>query len=154
MNKARVIDNVAVDVVKGDPLEMFHRDIALQFIPVPDYVQSGWRRDPDNGVWSAPEVALFDQQPEMVQTFPKVGPTAFKMLFTPQERIKAKALRATDDGIEDFWSLLDDPRTLEVDLGLPSVQGAVGYILTAVKAAGVDLDVAARQAAIISGVAQ
>ncbi|MDD5175757.1 MAG: hypothetical protein PHQ05_04970 [Sterolibacterium sp.] len=85
---------------------------------------------------------------------PRIGPIAFKMLFTSPERIAAKALRATDPVMEDFWGLLDDPRTSEVDLSLASVQNAIEYTLTVVHAAGVELDVAERKAAILTGIVQ
>lgn len=87
-------------------------------------------------------------------TPPKVGPITFKMLFTGEERVKAKELRATNPALDDFWSLLDDPRTTEVDMGLASVQGAIEYTLTVVKAAGVTVDVPSRKAAILTGQVQ
>lgn len=153
MNKqARIVDDVAVDVVTGDPAEMFHPDIAAQFEPIPDNVETGWRRDPQTGIWSAPEVA--QEQPGQAAVFPKVGPIAFKLFFSAQERIKAKQLRSTDDFLEDFWGLLDDPRTDVVDLALGSVQAAVEYTLTAVKAAGVELDIPSRKAEILAGQVQ
>ena len=74
------------------------------------------------------------------------------MLFMPQEAVAADELKATDKVLASFWKLIDDPRTDIVDLGLESVQNAIEYTLTAVKAAGVDVDVPARKAAILSGV--
>ena len=150
--QARIVDDVAVDVVTGDPAEMFHPDIAAQFDSVSDNVETGWRRDPQTGLWSAPEAA--QEQPELATAYPKVGPIAFKLLFSAPERIKAKQLRSTDDFLEDFWGLLDDPRTDVVDLGLGSMQAAVEYTLTAVKAAGVELDIPARKAEILAGQVQ
>lgn len=85
---------------------------------------------------------------------PKVGPIHFQMLFTPAESVTADELKATDKVLASFWKLIDDPRTDTVDLGLQSVQNAIEYTLTAIKAAGVDLDVQARKAAILSGVLQ
>jgi len=85
-------------------------------------------------------------------TPPKVTAPQFKMLFTSKERIKAKSLRATDPGVDDFWDLLDDPRTTQVDLALASVQEGIEYVLTAVNAAGESLDVQSRKTAIISGI--
>ncbi|MDP3638686.1 MAG: hypothetical protein Q8R51_14995, partial [Azonexus sp.] len=77
MNKqARIVDDVAVDVVTGNPTEMFHPDIAAQFEPVPDNVETGWRHDPQTGVWSALEVIQEQSGPATV--LPKVGPIAFK----------------------------------------------------------------------------
>ena len=83
---------------------------------------------------------------------PKVGPIHFQMLFTPQEMIAADELKATDKVLASFWKLIDDPRTDTVDLGLQSVQNAIAYTLTAVKNAGVAVDVPARVAAVLSGV--
>lgn len=107
-----------------------------------------------NGVWECGNQRFTDYagtEYTPVSNASRVGPIAFKLLFTALERIKATALRGTDEFIEDFWGLLDDPRTTEVDLGLASVQSAVEYTLTSVKAAGVDLDVAVRKAEILSG---
>ena len=146
-NFARVIDNVAVDV-SADPENSFHPDIAAEFVAVPDNVRSGWVRDSD-GKWAAP--AAVEPQPEK-PAYPKVGPIAFKMLFTPDEMITADGLKATDKVLASFWKLIDDPRTDVVDLGLESVQNAIAYTLTKIKEAGVDLDVPTRLAAILSGV--
>ena len=146
-NFARVIDNVAVDV-SADPTTSFHPGIAAEFVVVPDNVRAGWIKGTD-GEWSAPTPA---PEPVPVTTYPKVGPIAFQMLFTPQEMIAADTLKATDKVLASFWKLVDDPRTDTIDLGLQSVQGAIEYTLTAVKAAGVDVDVPARKAAILSGV--
>lgn len=146
-NFARIIDNVAVDV-STDPENSFHPDIAAEFVPVPDNVAPGWVKGTD-GKWSAPVTPA--PQPE-APVYPKVGPIHFQMLFTPEEAITADGLKATDKVLASFWKLIDDPRTDVVDLGLQSVQNAIEYTLTAVKAAGVAVDVPARKAAILSGV--
>ena len=146
-NFARVIDDVAVDV-SADPENNFHPDIAAQFEAVPDKVQRGWVRGA-GGAWSAPAPI---PEPAPVVTYPKVGPIHFQMLFTPQEMITADELKATDKVLASFWKLIDDPRTDVVDLGLESVQNAIEYTLTAVKNAGVNVDVPVRLAAILSGV--
>lgn len=150
MKHARIANNTAVDVRSESPEGFFTPEIATQFVEVPDEVENGWLLE--NGIWSAPPAPPAPAPEPVPQvTYPKVGPIAFKLLFTAPERIKAKLLRATDEFIEDFWGLLDDPRTTEVDLGLASVQLAVEYTLATVKAAGVDLDVAARKSEILSG---
>ncbi|WFS02767.1 hypothetical protein [Rhizobium tumorigenes] len=82
---------------------------------------------------------------------PTVGPMQFQLLFAPMERVTAMALRKTDPVIDSFWQMIDDPRMTAVDLSLKSVQDAIEYMLTKVKAAGVSLDVAARKAAILTG---
>lgn len=85
---------------------------------------------------------------------PKVGPIHFQMLFMPAEMVAAEELKATDKILASFWKLIDDPRTDTVDLALTGVQNAIEYTLTAVKAAGVPLDVQARKAQILTGVLQ
>lgn len=146
-NFARIINDVAVDV-STDPENSFHPDIAAQFVAVPDNVQAGWAKGSD-GKWSAPAPA---PEPVPQVTYPKVGPIHFQMLFTPAEAITADGLKSADKVLASFWKLVDDPRTDTIDLGLQSVQNAIEYTLTAVKNAGVDVDVPARKAAILSGV--
>lgn len=84
--------------------------------------------------------------------YQKIGPIAFQMLFTLAEMSAANKLKSTDSVLASFWKLIDDPRTDVVDLSLESVQNAVEYTLVAAKNAGVDVDVPARKAAILSGV--
>lgn len=147
MNFARIIDSTAVDV-SSDPTKEFHPDIATQFVAVPDEVCPGWVRD-SQGTWLTPSI------PEAsVAHYPKVGPIAFKLLFTAPERIKADELKATDPYIKDFWALLDDPRTDVVDMSLASVQMAIRHTLDEVKAAGIPVDVDVRVAQILTGVPQ
>lgn len=52
-------------------------------------------------------------------------PTFF-MRFTAAERIAIR--KSTDPVVEDFMTLLNDPRTSKVNLALPTVQGAVAYL--------------------------
>lgn len=143
---ARLVNNVAVDVVDGDPAEYFHPDIAAQFEQVPNNVEAGWLFADD--VWSAGESSNGSAEAEIP---PTIGVIKFKLLFTSPERIKAKELRQADPVIDDFWSILDDPRTTEVDPNLESIQNVIEYTLTAINAAGIATDVAARKAAILSG---
>ena len=128
MKKARVINNVAVDVVTGDPAEFFHPNIATQFELVPDEVGAGWLRDAATGAWLAPEPV--ELKPETPAAFPKVSPVEFKLLFTAQERVAIKAARATDPAIDDFYDIVEDPRLTHVNLGLQSTQDALGYLET------------------------
>lgn len=150
-NFARIVGNVAVDV-STDPAQQFHPDLVSQFVPVPDEVQAGWRLNGE--AWEAPSAPEPAPAPEPVQTYPTVGPIHFKMLFTAAERLKAKELCASDPMLDDFWELIEDPRTDVVNLSLQSVQAAVQCTLEAVKAAGVEVDVPVRKAAILTGVLQ
>lgn len=123
-NYARIIDNVAVDVC-AEPSHCFHPDIAREFVPVPDEVQSGRVRT--DGQWSAPAPT---PQPEPVPVYPKVTPVEFKMLFTSSERIAIKEARATNPVIDDYFDIAEDPRLQVVDLGLHSVQEGIHYLQT------------------------
>lgn len=144
---ARIVDSTALDVVTQDPSELFHPDIAKEFVVVPDQVENGWTVAA--GKWSAP-APVDPVQPAPV--YPKVGPIHFQMLFEPAEMVTAEQLKATDKVLASFWKLIDDPRTDTVDLALTGVQNAIEYTLTAVKAAGVPLDVQARKAQILTGI--
>lgn len=85
---------------------------------------------------------------------PTVGAIAFQRLFTVEERIKARELRASDQKLDDFWRQIEDPRTDVVVMALPSIQDDIEYTLLAVKEAGLEIDVAARKAAILTGEVQ
>ena len=125
-NFARIINNVAVDV-STNPQEQFHPDIAAEFEPVPDDVQAGWARN-EAGEWEAPAPTP-EPTPAPTES-PKVSPVEFKLLFTPQERVAIKAVRASDPVIDDFFSIVEDPRLTHVNLGLQSTQDALGYLET------------------------
>ena len=150
---ARVVDNVAVDV-SVDPAAEFHPDIARQFESVSGDVKAGWVLN--DGIWSAPAVVVTDPvEPEVV--YPVFSPVEFKLLFTSAERIKLGELRATDPILDDFFSILDDPRLTEVRLDRPSVQQGVEYSMSVLITAGVIADQAMadqRKSEILAGVAQ
>jgi hypothetical protein len=121
-NYARVINNVAVDVCT-DPASSFHPIIAAEFEPVPAEVRQGWVRT--DGVWSAPEPT---PQPEPVAPAIIVTPIQFQLLFTSAERIAIKHARATDEIIDDFCQIVEDPRLSEVNLSLGSVREGIAYL--------------------------
>lgn len=54
----------------------------------------------------------------------------FKTLFTAAERIAARALRATDAAIDDMFDMIDDQRTLHVNLVLPDVIGMLDHLVS------------------------
>ena len=124
-NYARIINDVAVDV-SSNPTNQFHPDIAREFEQVPDDVKQGWVRI--DGVWSEPAPT---PQPEPTPTYPKVSPVEFLLLFTSAERVAIRAVRPDDPVIDDFFDIVEDPRLTFVDLGLPSVQGALHYLAAA-----------------------
>jgi len=143
-NFARIIDSVAIDV-SDNPEDHFHPDIAAEFVSVPDTVKPGWRLTDEE--WIEPEVPSV---PEVAIELKEVDPITFKLLFTSSERISAKVLRASDPAIDDFWTILDDPRTRAVDMRIPSIQAIIEHTLTACNVE----NVAERKAQILQGVIQ
>lgn len=55
MKFARIIERVAVDVIEGVPAELFHPDVAADFVEVPADVVVGSRLV--DGEWTEPDVA-------------------------------------------------------------------------------------------------
>lgn len=90
-------------------------------------------------------------EPEVVP--PKISPIAYKMLWTIQERIGLKTLRATDVVIDDLYELVEDSRMTTVDLNLQSVQDSIMYCLNALVTVGViqQADVQTRYEQILTG---
>lgn len=149
MKYARIVNNRAVDVRTESPECCFTPDIVAQFVTVPDQVEDGWILNGET--WEALPAPAIPDPVEPVVIPPKVGPIKFKMLFSSAERVKARQLRESDPVLDDFWQLIDDTRTDEVDMSLESVQDAIEYTLTVVSNAGVSLDVNSRKAAILTG---
>lgn len=129
--------------VAGAPGEVLLGTTGVVSVPAGQLAKIGdlW----DGTVFSTPVAAI---------TPVVVSPVYFQLLFTGAERVKARSLRATDPVLDDFWRLLDDPRTTTVNLTSAVVQGAVEYILTVVEAAGVVIDIPIRKAAVLTGVVQ
>lgn len=59
---------------------------------------------------------------------PTLSPIEFKLLFHPKERVAIKQLRATDPMVEDFMSIVEDPRITHIDLSLQSTRYALAYL--------------------------
>ena len=109
------------------------------------------------GIWECGDQRFTDPAEELYETVidatpPTVTVTHFLLLFSSDERVKARELRGTDKKMDDFWRIIEDPRLLEVHLSLPSVQNGIEYTLTAVKAAELTgLDITVRKGEILSG---
>ena len=140
------IENETIrDVAQGIPKDTYHPDIVKFYdTEVPDEAENGdtfkdgvltKRPIPEPVI---PEPALFVP--------PTVSVIQYKMLFTSQERIAAKA--SVDPVIMDLQDLLNDPRTLTVNLALKSISDALDY-MTSIK-----LLAPGRKAEILTGVPQ
>ena len=142
MKKAWIENNTLRDIAQGDPTAIYHPDIArLYDTEVPDEAQNG--DSYVDGVWTAKPVPEYVAPEPAAPVPPKVTVIEYKMLFTSQERIAAKA--STDPVIVDLRELMDDPRTSHVDLSLQSISDALDYMTaTGLIAAG-------RKAEILTG---
>ena len=123
MKKAHIVDNVVLQVIPLNASELFYSqdEINLCDVEVPDYVFPGYIKNND-GTWPHGPSGN-------IPLCPKVSPVEFKLLFTSAERIAIKAARETDPIVDDFYSIVDDPRLTEVDLSLTSTQSAIEYLI-------------------------
>lgn len=108
------------------------------------------------GIWECGDQRFVDPDGTLyepvITTVPvTVSVTEFMLLFTAAERVKTRELRATDATINDFWLLLEHPKTENVAMVLPAIQDSIQYTLEAIDAAGVEIDIPARKAQILSG---
>lgn len=123
------IENAVIrDIAPGNPADYYTADVAaLYSTEVPDEAENGdgWV---DGELVKRPVPPPPEPVPPVAPTPPKVSPIEFKLLFTAQERVAIKAIRATDPMVDDFYDIVEDPRLTHVDLGLSSVQQALGYL--------------------------
>lgn len=86
------------------------------------------------GVWDCGQVRFTDAEGILYEPvfnedelpITLVTPIQFKMLFTPLERVAIKA--SEDPVVQDFFSLVEDPRLTAVDRNLQSVENALRYL--------------------------
>lgn len=116
------------DLVSGDPHERLHPEVAaLYMTPVPDDAQrgDGWV----DGALVKPQPPVDPEPVEQAPVYLKVSPVEFKLLFAAPERVAIKGARLTDQVIDDFYDIVEDPRLTHVDLGLQSTQDALSYLV-------------------------
>lgn len=85
------------------------------------------------GIWDCGNQRFIDKsgnQYEIILDPAKVTVIAFKMLFSMPERVSISAAKSTDPIIADFYSLLDDPRTENVDMSFSAVQEMLDYLVS------------------------
>lgn len=141
-NYARIINGVAVDV-SVDPQNCFHPIIAAEFVKVPDDVTHGWRLA--DKTWSAPVEAV---PGPFTVAITHVTRTEFMRLFTGPERVAIKNARGTDELVEDFFSMVEDPDSPGVDLTLQSTLNILLHLQS------LEILTDARRLSILAGVPQ
>lgn len=143
MKYAWLSNTIIRDICPGNPAETYHPDIAqLYDTQVPDEAQQGDTFE--NGVLTPKPVPEYVAPDPVAPVPPKVTVIEYKMLFTSAERIAAKA--STDPVIVDLQDLMNDPRTVNVDLSLQSISDALDYMTH------LGLIAAGRKAEILTGV--
>lgn len=120
MKYGHIENGVVIQVVDHDPSTCFTPDWAEKFSEVPDEVEAGWTTDGSTFSASVPV--------EPILAAKIISPVEFKMLFTSAERIAIKA--STDAVVQDFVSILEDPRLTEVNLSNPTVIEALEYYVS------------------------
>ena len=134
-----------VDIPDGFTLEeVFSPEAAALFMACPASVTQGWRYV--DGAWMEPGSEP-EPEPE-VPVYPIVSPVEFKLLFTPQERIAITAAKPDDPVLQDFYTIIDDPRLTCVDLSWMTVQSGIDYLI------GAELVAAERREQILTGAFQ
>lgn len=116
---ARMVDGMAIDIITGDPAEMFHSDIAKDFVEVPSEVVHG--SSLVKGKWQLPSIEKVEVLPPPLP----VSPIQFKLLFTMGELMAIKA--SEDPMVVTFFSLVDDPRLTEIRLDTATTKEAVNH---------------------------
>lgn len=122
---ARIVNDIAIDVC-DNPSELFHPLVAAEFTEVPEQVETGFKLN--NGNWIPPITETFSA--EEVAVTNKIQAIDFKLLFSAQERISVTQAKATDALIDDFFSLVDDPRMTTIDLALQSTKDIINHLVT------------------------
>jgi len=144
MKYAWIENNRIRDIApEGDPAGFYHPDVAVHYdTQVPDDAENG-----DTfigGVLTKRPVPPPAPAPEPVAVKPpKVSVIEYKMLFTSAERIAVKA--SADPIIVDLQELMNDPRTVNVDLSLQSISDALDYMTS------IGLIAVGRKAEILTG---
>lgn len=134
MKKAIVIDGVvAACVTVFTSAVSFTPPQGSLVYDAGDEVESGWIAH------TAGDGSVTFTAPEVVEVYQQVTPMTFLMLFTFTERIALKKLVNGDPDadpvvkpdplIVDWWGIITDVRLVTVDLNLPSVQQALGYLV-------------------------
>jgi hypothetical protein len=141
---ARIIDQNGIEtvaeVVDFNP-SRFGPEIAALFVPATDGMV--YRAEKRDGVWVAPPAP--DPTPEPVEPEPtflrEISPVAFLLMFSPQERVAIRLLRAKASNpqdnaytaaliVDDWMKIVEDPRLQIVNLNLASAQAGIDFLTT------------------------
>lgn len=128
MKYARIKDGKVIETINFNPIGKFHQSLKWHEVPVE--VEQGWTTE--DGVVFAPQIK--EKTPQIPDPAPDPAPIIsvieMKLCFTSAERIAIYALKDAGDAVASDWlSILDDPRTKMVNLGLRGIQDGVNYFV-------------------------
>jgi hypothetical protein len=107
-----------------------------------------------HGMWDCGDQRFVDTERKLYRLpAPTIGPNEFYFQWTMAEQVAIEEIRQVDPVVKLFMRRLDDPRTTEVVLGDPAVQGAVRHTVNQLVDKGVIAEPEAedRIAAILAG---
>lgn len=128
---ARIQGDMAIEVVNiPDDLtieDMFHPDIAAQFVPVPYGIASGATRH--EGEWTNPvHIPPQPPAPEPAAPNKRMTKLAFLQRFTLDERMAFHAATGTDPIAADFLMMVNAASF--IDLERDDTESGVGYLVS------------------------
>ncbi|WP_395175821.1 hypothetical protein [Roseibium alexandrii] len=132
MKFARIASGIAVEVISWDPSGRYPSE--WTWVECPENTVQGAAYD-GNTFTNPPEPVV--GEPEM-ESRSEVSPVEFKMLFTSAERIAINGRRkdtSTENEtvkavLDDWYSIVDDPRLSAVNLQLQSTIDGVNFLVT------------------------
>lgn len=120
---ARIVGGCAVDITTGNPADLFHADVAKEFVVVPNGTAQGDRFD--GHTWAKAADPVPHPAPVVL---PILTPMTFYLAFKPAERIAIKA--SSDPVVKEFWDTYqraENTNTM-IDPNLVSVQEGIAYL--------------------------
>ncbi|EEE46676.1 hypothetical protein [Roseibium alexandrii] len=132
MKFARIASGIAVEVISWDPSGRYPADWV--WVECPENTVQGAAYD-GNTFTNPPEPVVAEPETESRR---EVSPVEFKMLFTSAERIainnKRKDTSTENETVkavlDDWYSIVDDPRLSAVNLQLQSTIDGVNFLVT------------------------
>lgn len=122
---ARNVDGQAVDVTTGNPEDLYHPDLASQFIIVPDGTENGATYA--GGVWTNP-VRQAPPPPVLAPEDWQITKLAFLQRFNLDERMRIYGAASADPVVADFLRMIE--LASFIDLAREDTIQGVGYLVT------------------------
>lgn len=128
---AQIVNGNVIQVVDQNPADIFHPDIAVNFVEVPEEVETNYLYDEVTDTFSPPPPLLeITPPPAAVETSIMLDAIGFLDLFTMQEELAIRQARAAGDlVVESFMDRLDKAQRIHLDD--PRVIAGVDYLVTA-----------------------